>query len=47
VCYFLALMLTEGVAWSVHAWTGAIVLAGAAGWLLSYLVLPPRSVEGG
>jgi hypothetical protein len=45
LCYFLALVLTEGVAWSVHVWTGAVVLAGIAGWLLSYLILPPRSLE--
>jgi hypothetical protein len=43
--YFLALMLTDGVAWSVHLWVGSIVLAGIAGWLLSYLLLPPRSSE--
>src|SRR6266478_4189720 len=43
LCYFLALMLTEGIAWSVHLWVGSIVLAGIAGWLLSYLLLPPRS----
>jgi len=45
LCYFLALMLTEGIAWSVHLWVGSIVLAGIAGWLLSYLRLPPRSSE--
>ena len=45
LCYFLALMLTEGVAWSVHLWVGSIMLAGIAGWLLSYLLLPPRSSE--
>jgi hypothetical protein len=45
LCYFVALRLTEGIAWSVHVWTGSIVLAGIAGWLLSYLLLPPRSLE--
>jgi hypothetical protein len=45
LCYFLALMLTEGIAWSVHLWVGSIMLAGIAGWLLSYLLLPPRSSE--
>lgn len=45
VCYFVALRLTEGITWSVHAWTGATTLAGIAGWLLSYLLLPPRSLE--
>jgi len=43
LCYFLALLLTEGIAWSVHLSVGSIVLAGITGWLLSYLVLPPRS----
>ncbi|GAA0662516.1 hypothetical protein [Natronoarchaeum mannanilyticum] len=38
--YFLVYELAEGVAWTVHVWTGAIVLAGASGLLLSYAVLP-------
>lgn len=45
LCYFLSLMLTEGIAWSIHLWVGSIVLAGLAGWLLSYLLLLPRSSE--
>ncbi len=45
LCYFLGLMLTEGIAWSVHLWAGSIVLAGIAGWLLSYLLVPPRSLQ--
>jgi len=45
LCYFLALMLTEGIAWSVHLWVGSIMLAGIAGWLLSCILLPPRSSE--
>jgi hypothetical protein len=32
----------KGWWWSVHLWTGAIVLAGLVGWLLSYLILPPQ-----
>jgi hypothetical protein len=43
--YFLALMVTEGIAWSVHLWVGSIVLAGIAGWLLSYLLVATRSRE--
>jgi hypothetical protein len=39
--YFLTLKLTEGIWWSVHLWTGAIVLAGMVGWLLSYVLVPP------
>jgi len=39
--YFAALALTLGMGWTVHLWAGSIVLAGTAGWLLSYLVSPP------
>jgi len=39
--YFLAIMICAKVTWSVHLWTGAIVIAGAVGWLLSFLVLAP------
>jgi hypothetical protein len=39
--YMLAVMVWGRVAWSVHLWTGAIVIAGGMGWLLSYLVFPP------
>jgi hypothetical protein len=42
-CYFIALILTEGIAWSVHLWAGSIVLAGLAGCLLSCLLVPPQS----
>lgn len=40
--YVVALMLTEGSTWSVHMLSGMVVLAGIVGWLLSYLVMPPR-----
>ena len=39
--YFLALARLGGIGWTVHVWTGAIVVAGIAGWLLSYLLVPP------
>jgi hypothetical protein len=40
--YFLAVLLFGGgIWWTIHLWTGAVVLAGIAGWLLSYLVVPP------
>jgi hypothetical protein len=39
--YFVVLIVTQGLAWSVHLWTGSIVLAGVVGWLLSYLLIPP------
>jgi hypothetical protein len=42
LCYFEALRLMNGWWWSVHLWTGAIVLAGLVEWLLSYLILPPQ-----
>ena len=45
--YFLALLATEGSRWTIHMLSGTVVLAGVAGWLLSYLVVPPQlPVEG-
>jgi hypothetical protein len=45
--YFLAVMLWARVTWSVHLWTGAIVIAGGVSWLLSYLVLAPARIAKG
>ena len=42
-CFFAGVAVTKGVWWSVHLWTGAIVLAGLTGFLTSYLVVPPAS----
>jgi len=42
--YFLAVALWASLAWSIHLWTGAIVIAGGVGWLLSYLVVPPGEI---
>jgi hypothetical protein len=39
--YFAAVVWWARLTWSVHLWTGAVVIAGAVGWLVSYLVLPP------
>lgn len=39
--YYAQLALAAGIRWSVHMWTGSIVLAGVVGLLLSYLVVPP------
>ncbi len=39
--YFLTLISTTGIAWTVHLWLGSTVVAGIAGWLLSYLLVPP------
>jgi len=33
---------TRGIGWSPHLWLGVVVFAGIIGWLLSYLLLPPR-----
>jgi hypothetical protein len=40
--YFLTVQLTVGVGWSIHLWLGVTILAGVTGWLLSYLLVPPR-----
>jgi hypothetical protein len=42
--YFAALHLTSGIGWTPHLWLGVIGFGGAVGWLVSYLVLPPRLV---
>lgn len=41
--YFLTLALTDRIEWPVELWAGSILLAGAAGLLLSYLAVPWRS----
>jgi hypothetical protein len=43
--YFLLIILTEGIAWSVHVWTGTVVTAGVVGLLLSYVLVPPALPE--
>ncbi len=45
--YFLAVLLRAGIWWSVHLWTGAIVMAGIVGWLLSHLLVPPGTANRG
>ncbi len=40
--YWAALLATDGTRWAVHLWTGSVVLSGLTGWLLSFLVVPPR-----
>jgi len=39
--YFGNIALTRGVWWSLPLWSGAIVLAGTVGWLVSWLAAPP------
>jgi hypothetical protein len=41
--YYVVLILTRGLQWSVHVWTGSIVLSGIVGLLLSYVLIPPLS----
>jgi WD40 repeat protein len=36
--YFLTLQVTQGIGWSIHLWLGTVVLAGAAGVLLTCLL---------
>jgi len=40
--YFLTLFAIKGVVWSVNLWMGSIVIAGIAGLLLSYMLVPPQ-----
>jgi hypothetical protein len=39
--YMLVLAVTRGITWPAHLWLGSIFVAGAIGWLLSYLSVPP------
>lgn len=44
--YFVVLVVAGGgVWWTVHLWTGTIVLAGVAGLLVSLLAEPPHSMR--
>ena len=45
--YFLTLVATTGIWWSIHLWLGSVVLAGITGWLLSYVAIPPLSLPTG
>jgi len=42
IVYFLALWITMGIVWSVHLSVGSIVVSGVAGWLISYVMIPPQ-----
>ncbi len=37
--YVLTIFMTDTVVWSTHMWTGAILVSGIVGYLLSYLVI--------
>lgn len=41
--YFAAAQLTTGIWWSVHVWTGVVVMSGMVGLLLSLVVAPGLS----
>src|SRR2546421_2317997 len=39
---FLTLLFITGIAWTIHLWLGSTIVTGIAGWLLSYLLIPPQ-----
>jgi hypothetical protein len=39
--YFLTLLVTRGLDWTIHMWAGSIVMAGIVGLLLSFVMVPP------
>jgi len=41
--YILTILLTDKIIWSVHMWTGSIVISGIVGYLMSYLVIPSEN----
>jgi hypothetical protein len=43
LCYFVTLMASSGITWSIHLWLGSSVIVGALGLVLSYLLMPPAS----
>ena len=45
LAYFIGMMNTEGLRWSIHVWSGPVGLAGLVGLLLPYLLLPPPLPE--
>jgi Tol biopolymer transport system component len=40
--YMTTLFITDTIHWSIHVWTGAIVIAGLVGWLVAYLAVNDR-----
>ncbi len=40
--HFLALQMTQGIWWTIHLWTGIIVLSGIVGVLASYVLVAPK-----
>lgn len=46
ILYFVLLLVTGGLWWDLPVWTGAILLAGITGWLLSYAFVSPIPLTG-
>jgi hypothetical protein len=44
--FFINLLTTAGIWWSIHKWAGSIFYAGGAGLLLSYLITPTAKANG-
>ncbi len=40
--YFLTLWVTMGIVWSIHLSVGSVVVSGIVGWLVSYIMIPPK-----
>jgi hypothetical protein len=36
--YFFVVEMEWGISWTVHLWTGSVVVAGLIGWFVSYLI---------
>jgi hypothetical protein len=43
--FFIMLMLTSNIWWTIHMWLGVSFMAGIAGLLMSYLIAPPEMPE--
>lgn len=41
--YFAAVWLTSGIWWSIHFWTGSILVVSFAGFLMSYVFVSPET----
>ena len=43
--YFAVLALTDDIGWPVELWAGSIVLAGAVGLFLTFLISPAKALR--
>jgi hypothetical protein len=41
--YMAAIQISYGMQWEIHLWTGTIVVGAMAGYLLSFVAVPPAS----